>query len=40
MLAFGAIVDSGVRPDSELAFDFGVGVDDELELVGILVTIE
>ena len=37
---FGAIVDSGVRADSKLAFDLGVGVDDELEFVGILIAIQ
>jgi hypothetical protein len=40
LLAFGAIVDRGVGADSEFAFDFGVGVDDELEFVGILVAIQ
>ena len=40
LLAFSAIVDGGLRPDSELAFDLGIGVDDELEFVGILAAIE
>jgi len=40
LLAFSAIVDGGLRPDSELAFDLGIGVDDELEFVGILVAIK
>jgi hypothetical protein len=40
LLALSAIVDGGLRPDSELAFDLGVGVDNELEFVGTLVTIQ
>ena len=38
LLAFGAIINCGVRPNSELALDLGVGVEDELEFVGILIT--
>ena len=40
LLAFGAVVDGGLSPDGEFAFDLGVGVDDELELVGIPVAIK
>jgi len=37
LMAFGAIVDGGLGPDCEFALDLCVGVDDELEFVGILV---
>jgi hypothetical protein len=40
LLAFGAVVNGGLRPDSKFTLDFGVGVDDELEFVGILAAIE
>src|SRR5579859_5522329 len=40
LLAFGAVVNGGLRPDSEFTFDSGVGVDDELKFVGILVVMK
>ena|ERR1700746_1246734 len=40
LLAIGTIVDGGLRPDGEIAFNLSVGVNDEFEFVGILVTIQ
>jgi len=40
LLALGAVVDGGMGSDSEFAFDFCVGVDDELEFIRILVAVQ
>jgi hypothetical protein len=40
LLAFSAVVDGGLRSNGELSFDLGVGIDDEMEFVGILVTVQ
>jgi hypothetical protein len=40
LLAIGTIVDGGLRPDGEIAFNLSVGVNDEFEFVGILVAIQ